>query len=452
MPADPTPMFDDLLQAWCEGRLTDAQRAELEARVVADPAARTAFVNFVHLHASLEHFDRPAALAGLPRVPLMPVAAIEAPAHRAPSLFSLRRPVVRYGIAAALVVALGVAVSVILSVAAQRPADPADSALFFATLVDSADALWDKSDVPTSVGSQLRGGFLRLKSGTAQIEFFSGALVTLTGPAEFGINSEKRAFLKLGRLSAHCPKSAHGFTVAAPGCAVVDMGTAFDMSVDSAGKAAVRVTAGTVELQMNTASEKRGPQRLDAGMAAKVDGAEMTVDSGPNDFPIDVPIANASFEDPVLNEGGWDNRAPGWTDSPADKYQVHRPLSGRFVFYDIPDGHQVLNLSGRGVSQDLGPIVPRAAYTLRFFAGRSMDLPPGEAAAQLLCDGVPFGALESVDTAKLPPGQWKAATLRGVAPGPGRLSIRLKSVGKVGTAIWIDNVSMTVESPQRLAP
>ena len=54
---------------------------------------------------------------------------------------------------------------------------------------------------------------LRLKSGAILIEFFSGATVVLEGPADFEIISKKKGHLSNGKLNAHVPPQARGFTI-----------------------------------------------------------------------------------------------------------------------------------------------------------------------------------------------------------------------------------------------
>jgi hypothetical protein len=119
----------------------------------------------------------------------------------------------------------------------------------FASIVDVRDAVFDQSDVATSPGAQVSGGFLRIVSGQVDLEFFSGATVTVTGPASFGINSAMRGFLEHGHIAVHCPDQAKGFTIGAPGVAIVDLGTRFTMTKEQGGNATVAVQQGRVRLE-----------------------------------------------------------------------------------------------------------------------------------------------------------------------------------------------------------
>lgn len=148
-------------------------------------------------------------------------------------------------LAAGLVLVVGLLAGLVLSRSHRTAAVNTQP---IASLVNAKSARWGVCDVPTAIGSQLPGGTLRLTSGSATVEFYSGARVTLTGPVEFGLNSRMRGELRRGRLVAYCPPSAHGFTIGAPGCAVVDLGTEFGVSVKPGGGTEVRVLGGHVQL------------------------------------------------------------------------------------------------------------------------------------------------------------------------------------------------------------
>ncbi len=102
-----------------------------------------------------------------------------------------------------------------------------------ATLVSSEDAAW-VSDLPTSVGSELPAGELRLISGIAMLRFDSGATMILEAPARLELQTDMRAFLHDGAAILEVPDSAIGFVVATPSGEATDLGTSFAVSVDSA--------------------------------------------------------------------------------------------------------------------------------------------------------------------------------------------------------------------------
>jgi hypothetical protein len=110
------------------------------------------------------------------------------------------------------------------------------------------DARWETTGSPAEEGAALPAGRLRLAAGWVQIEFVSGASVILEGPADLEILSPGRAFCHRGKLRAHVPPQARGFTVGAPGTDAVDLGTEFAMQIDERGAGEVHVLDGAVDL------------------------------------------------------------------------------------------------------------------------------------------------------------------------------------------------------------
>ncbi len=118
-----------------------------------------------------------------------------------------------------------------------------------AVLTRVVNAQWDATDVSYGEGSVLSPGRLRLASGLVQIEFTSGASVIIEGPCDFELVTPYKAVCYRGKLRAHVPLHARGFTIAAPGVYAIDLGTEFVMSVDEQGRGQVHVVEGEVELQ-----------------------------------------------------------------------------------------------------------------------------------------------------------------------------------------------------------
>ncbi|MEY5008878.1 MAG: hypothetical protein RLZZ253_17 [Verrucomicrobiota bacterium] len=117
-----------------------------------------------------------------------------------------------------------------------------------AEVVESQSAQWASCSLPTEQGSLLSKGTLRLNEGIARIRFAQGAEVTLEGPAEVELVAAQVCRLIRGSLVAHVPPAARGFTVQTPSATLIDHGTDFGVSTDSAGHASVHVMQGEVEL------------------------------------------------------------------------------------------------------------------------------------------------------------------------------------------------------------
>ncbi len=114
---------------------------------------------------------------------------------------------------------------------------------------------WGSGQAGIEVGQALLPGRFAIQAGHAQIEFFCGATVVVEGPAELHLESATRARVKQGRLRAHVPPAARGFSLKVDDLRVVDLGTEFGLSVSASGTN-VQVFDGEVELHP-PASERR---------------------------------------------------------------------------------------------------------------------------------------------------------------------------------------------------
>ena len=135
-----------------------------------------------------------------------------------------------------------------------------------AVLKENADAVWNGAS--PAAGAGLVPGTLKLESGMAAIEFTSGARVLLEGPAELELISGMEALCRSGKLRANVPPPAHGFTIVTPTSRVVDLGTAFGLSVREDGSALVKVMQGKVELRC-----RESVHSLEQNAAASIDPA-----------------------------------------------------------------------------------------------------------------------------------------------------------------------------------
>jgi hypothetical protein len=109
-----------------------------------------------------------------------------------------------------------------------------------------------------------------MKSGLAQVVFYSGARVVIEGPAEFQIISPTEASCRMGRLTAEVPPQARGFRIATPHMDVTDLGTAFGLDVKD-GATELHVFKGAGDFQ---ASDRRDRQDLHEGSGVVVEGSQ----------------------------------------------------------------------------------------------------------------------------------------------------------------------------------
>ena len=174
-----------------------------------DAAARTRYVELARLDAELRESG----------------GTVDEPAdEQSPQLSSWSRTP---RVAQALVIAAAVLVLLIpawMLVGPDRPvgnqvADTTDSTpsnpvRSIAVISAEADALWNADgEQRFGKGTALEPGRLSLIEGLAQIDFFSGASITLEGPAEIELKSRKLAILHRGRVRADVPPAARGFEI-----------------------------------------------------------------------------------------------------------------------------------------------------------------------------------------------------------------------------------------------
>ena len=144
-----------------------------------------------------------------------------------------------------------------------------------ATLEYTSNARWESN--ARKLGDQIGLGKLHLETGLARLDFRNGATVTLQGPAKFEILSTDKTILNSGILTAFIPESAVGFEVITPTMDVVDLGTAFGVSVGGNGETDVCVFEGEVEVSL--ADGQDTPQLVSEGNAVRSRPEADTIDT-----------------------------------------------------------------------------------------------------------------------------------------------------------------------------
>lgn len=188
---------------------------------------------------------------------------------------------VAYGLPAALAAMLLVAVFSFWK-SGQSLEQPIVGAQTVARVTRAIDAKWEDASMSLAPGSPLPSGEIGLLDGRVEITFNSGASVFLQAPARFRLDNANQSYLSFGRLTAHVPPNATGFTVASPVMKVVDVGTEFGMSVDRGRHAEVHVFLGEVKAGMVDETGAVSPlQKVRANTARTVSGGEL------QEIPID---------------------------------------------------------------------------------------------------------------------------------------------------------------------
>jgi ferric-dicitrate binding protein FerR (iron transport regulator) len=264
----PSHEFDNAVAAVCHGAAGDEQMLALNELLRANPAARDEYVLMVELHSRLASepglfsVAEPTGPTEEP-VPVSPGEVIRIPLPRpSPARSRVRRAAWVLALAAclALLAALG------LALRPRHSGTNETTSTAVAVLACSVDAQWSQPSELHPVGAALEPGWLRLKSGLAQVVFYSGARVVMEGPAELRLVSPREAFCQDGLASAEVPPQARGFSISTPKMSVVDLGTEFGLDVKSSG-VELHVFKGGVDFRAGTATS----HNLVAGEAAAVD-------------------------------------------------------------------------------------------------------------------------------------------------------------------------------------
>lgn len=146
--------------------------------------------------------------------------------------------------------------------------DPVESVAVLTRLVD---VVWEDGVEKVGVDTPLHRQQLNIKSGLMQIEFYCGAAVIVEGPASFELVAPDRGFAHHGKLRAHVPARARGFTIGTKSGNVVDLGTEFGLDISPEGLSELHVIDGEVDFHDST-SETNQPQRLVGGQGIEVAG------------------------------------------------------------------------------------------------------------------------------------------------------------------------------------
>ncbi len=252
----------DLLAAWLGGDELSAERQEaLLARLRADEAFRHAFVDEIHLLGMLKAVQSAPPrwlrledeLGWSAREPLAAASLVDRVLHQARAQARLRTFSRRLLAAAALVAAVtGVAVLLrsfrSTDVVNEPPPSPH---VDFARVAKLDGVRWEsEAGAHPEEGHAVPPGRLGLLSGRLTLAFLSGVRLTVEGPAELELINLDRVYCYRGKLRVRVPAGAEGFTVAAPGYEVVDLGTEFGLNQDPKGMAQLMVFEGQVAVSV----------------------------------------------------------------------------------------------------------------------------------------------------------------------------------------------------------
>ncbi len=209
------------------------------------------------------------------------------------------------------------------------PLRPMDNGV--AVLTQTAAVEWGQGS-QLEIGDTIPPGVLRLKSGMAQLEFYSGATMVLEGPAELRLASTEKCFVNKGKVRVVVPDAAHGFTVISPQAELVDLGTEFAMEVTPSLETQVHVFDGKVELYpLDSKRAAGGRTELFAGdgLHFRNSGDPIAIAANEDDF-----VSLAAMERLVKREGR--QRRALWEQHTQDIRQD--PRLAAFYPFEQPEG------------------------------------------------------------------------------------------------------------------
>jgi hypothetical protein len=301
-----------------DGTLSPEEHARLE-KILADNAeARRLWYLHCDIETGLADW---AASQGMAKIVPMPTV-VQAP-RRSP-LWNWAVPLAAAAAVAQLAIVLG---------KEQKPAVPGEQmSKGVAVLSRAVGVEWVTGSEEAVTGAVLAPRTLRLKSGAALIEFYSGARVVVEGPAEFQLLSSSEGFLRSGKISAHVPPQARGFTVSSNGMKVVDFGTDFGIAANDGTAPEVHVFTGRVEV----AAASTPVQSLTEGQAVRVEVDKLSSIPAKRDaFPSEEDLARRDAASAMERYTSWRQASEALSADPAAvihyNFEEQAPTEGKLM-------------------------------------------------------------------------------------------------------------------------
>lgn len=192
------------------------------------------------------------------------------------------------------------------------------------------------------------GREVAISAGVLELDFYSGARVSIQGPARFVPDSDMRLTVAEGEVQVDVPDSAKGFVLALPDGTITDFGTSFGVEVKEQRTSRLQVSRGEVEL----AGTKDGAEarRVLEGQALALsgDGGSQEIDYRPMSVARSLETLSAEYDQ--LRASRWDQECRRLAEDPS--LLVHF----RFL-QDEQGGREILNRAS-------GPDLPRTGTVI----------------------------------------------------------------------------------------
>lgn len=306
------PEDRDRIEAYLDGTIAPEDFEKLQARMRENAEVRAVMRRCLALDDTLRakaEASVEAASATGAETPWL-LAETQHEATSAPAEKVIRFPnVVPLALAASLVLFIGIGAliwnsrrmhSTDAAVARAEASQPV--ATGFAVIGRLFDARWPDAAIKRREGDMLGTEVFRLASGTAEIQFFSGAAMTVEGPAEISVKSAWEAVCLDGAVRVHVPPAARGFKLHAPSTEIVDLGTEFGLSVRG-GKAQVEVFEG--EIALHPKGEKKMVLQKGGALDLATNRAPTPATAGTVPFPSAVQFGARAVQELESDFARW---------------------------------------------------------------------------------------------------------------------------------------------------
>jgi hypothetical protein len=294
-PQNIDPQIWRLVNAVCEGTISEQEFRELELLLETDASARDFYIDFLKINAEISWLVSAKQHSTMDLGPRVLAYSLMPKPNQSPGLgflggigdFLNHHSLLSFVSLFAIFVVTLLATTFWLTT--QHPGKVPAEPEFIARITVMKDCQWSQSaPQPTKMMSMQAGQKLILEKGIAQITYTNGAVVLLEGPASFTSDSEKSGFLSRGKLTARADtKESRQFAILTPDARFVDLGTEFGVRIDDKGRAAVAVFAGKINAEAKRADGRwSDPVSLSKGEAALCVGAKFTAQVAlRSDFP-----------------------------------------------------------------------------------------------------------------------------------------------------------------------
>jgi hypothetical protein len=263
-----------LLSELCDGQLTEAGHARLEALLDADEACRRLYLEYLDMHARLVVHPHLGS-GSMPPARAYPLGETHPPSEQTAAPRRGRgaaSQALRYALVAAGTLAASLLIQWFWTASPRSgggapPSTATPAPAYVATLVQTSGCVWEGPDQPGGAGSRLAPGELRLRQGLARIRADGGSVLLLEGPAVLRLESVTSAAVLQGKVVFQADETAAPFDLHTPTSTLVDFGTEYAVAVGPNGEE-VHVFNGEVRRTLRDEENGRAEQ-LTAGQARR---------------------------------------------------------------------------------------------------------------------------------------------------------------------------------------